>query len=171
MPRLEPLADDKAPAEAQSIFAAINDQFGLVPNIFRTMAYQPAILEAVTSLNRAIQGDLPDKYRELAYLKSSKVNGCAYCGQHHTQAAAGAGVTDAQIKAIDNDATGDLFDEKEKAVLRFAEQLTKTADVDEAIVEQLKGFLSDPQLVQLAATVGLANFTNRFNHAFDIELP
>jgi alkylhydroperoxidase family enzyme len=56
-------------------------------------------------------------------------------------------------------------------VLAYAEQLTKTAEVDPAVVQELKGFLNETQLVTLAATVALANFTNRFNHGLDIELP
>ena len=38
-------------------------------------------------------------------------------------------------------------------------------------VNELKGFLNDAQLVVLAAVVGQANFTNRFNEAFAVELP
>lgn len=63
------------------------------------------------------------------------------------------------------------FDDREKAVLRFAEQLTREAQVDAETMDALKGFLSEPELVELAASVGLSNFTNRFNHAFDVELP
>ncbi len=56
-------------------------------------------------------------------------------------------------------------------MLRYAEQLTAKASVDDDTVSQLKSFLTDEQLVELAATVGLANFTNRFNHGLGVELP
>ena len=68
-------------------------------------------------------------------------------------------------------ATSDQFDAQGKAVLRFAEQLTRDATVDANTVNELKGFLNDAQLVVLAAAVGQANFTNRFNEAFAVELP
>jgi alkylhydroperoxidase family enzyme len=67
--------------------------------------------------------------------------------------------------------SANTFDDQEKAVLAFAEELTRTADVEPATVNRLKAFLSDQQLVTLAATVALANFTNRFNHDLDIGLP
>lgn len=80
-------------------------------------------------------------------------------------------MTEEQIAAMDDFESSDRFDPREKAVLRFAEQLTKQAKVDPGVVDELKGFLSESQLAVLAASVGLANFTNRFNHAFDVELP
>ncbi len=78
---------------------------------------------------------------------------------------------EAQIAAMEDYASSDLFDAQEKAVLRFAEQLTRNARVDADTVNELKGFLNDAQLVVLAAAVGQANFTNRFNEAFSVELP
>ena len=80
-------------------------------------------------------------------------------------------MNEAQVAAIDDYASSDQFDAQEKAVLRFAEQLTQSARVDADTVNELKGFLNDAQLVVLAAAVGQANLTNRFNEAFAVELP
>ena len=80
-------------------------------------------------------------------------------------------MNESQIAAVEDYASSDLFDAQEKAVLRFAEQLTRNVRVDPDIVNELKGFLNDAQLVVLAAAVGQANFTNRFNEAFAVELP
>ncbi len=80
-------------------------------------------------------------------------------------------MTEAQIAAMDDYASSDQFDAQEKAVLRFAEQLTRNASVDADTVSELKNFLNDAQLVVLAAAVGQANFTNPFNEAFVVELP
>ena len=55
--------------------------------------------------------------------------------------------------------------------MQFAEQLTRKSKVDADTVTKLKDILNDAQLVVLAATVGQANFTNRFNGAFAVELP
>jgi len=171
MPRLSPLTADNVSGELRSLYSAIEEKFGAVPNIFGTMAHAPGVLQAIVQLNQAIQGDLPAKFRELAYLKSSLCNNCDYCSHHHSRAAKAVGVSDAQIDSLADFEGSAAFDAQEKAVLRFAERLTQEADVDEETVNELKQFLSDSQLVVLAASVGLANFTNRFNHAFAIELP
>ena len=80
-------------------------------------------------------------------------------------------MNEAQIDAMDDYASSDQFDAQEKAVLRFAEQLTQGARVNADTVNELKGFMNDAQLVVLAAAVGQANFTNRFNKAVAVELP
>ncbi|QEG43035.1 carboxymuconolactone decarboxylase family protein [Roseimaritima ulvae] len=171
MPHVQPLKQSDAPADAQPILAAIEKKFGQSLNIFSTLAHQPDVLGGTTQINDGIQNDLPDKLRELAYFKSSQVNGCEYCSHYHKQAAKKAGASDAQLNAIDDYAGSDAFDDQEKAVLAYAEQLTKTAAVDAQTVAKLKESLNDTQLVTLAATVALANFTNRVNHGLDIELP
>ena len=78
MPHLAPLTDAQASPEAQPLFKAIQEKFRAVPNIFRTMAHQPAVLKATLELDGAIHHDLDPKLRELAYLKTSQVNGCHY---------------------------------------------------------------------------------------------
>ncbi|WP_442509368.1 carboxymuconolactone decarboxylase family protein [Novipirellula sp. SH528] len=171
MPYVKPLDQSNAPADSQPILKAIEKKFGQSLNIFNTLAYQPDVLGGVTQINDGIQNDLPDKLRELAYFKSSQVNGCEYCAHYHKQAAKKAGASDAQINEIESYATSEAFDDQEKTVLFYAEQLTKTAQVDPGTVAKLKEFLDERQLVTLAATVALANFTNRFNHGLDIQLP
>ncbi len=42
-------------------------------------------------------------------------------------------------------------------------------DVSDALYERLRGFYSDEQLVELAATAALENFRARFNRVFRIE--
>ena len=80
-------------------------------------------------------------------------------------------MTETQIAAMGNYTDSDQFDPQEKAVLRFAEQLTRQVKVDGETMSELKGFLSETQLVVLAGAVGLVNWTNRFNEAFQVELP
>jgi alkylhydroperoxidase family enzyme len=55
--------------------------------------------------------------------------------------------------------------------LRFAEQWTLQGKVDSDLIEHLSKTLSSSQLIVLAATVALANWTNRFNETFAVELP
>jgi alkylhydroperoxidase family enzyme len=56
-------------------------------------------------------------------------------------------------------------------VLRFTEQWTRLGRVAPEVMQRLTKTLSPAQMVVLAATVGLANWTNRFNETFGIELP
>ena len=170
MPHVHPLSFDEAPEDAKPILKAIQDKFGQSLNIFSTLAHQPEVLGGVTQINDGLQHDLPDKYRELAYYKASQINSCDYCSHYHRQAAKKAGLTDKQLDSMDA-SDGELFTNEEQAVLRYAEQLTKTANVDAETVAAVQGFLDEKQFVTLASAVALANFTNRVNHGLGIELP
>mgnify|MGYP003662752824 CR=1 FL=1 len=170
MPHAKPLTIDEAPKDSKPLLEAIEEKFGQSLNLFSTLAHQPDVLGGVTQINDGLQNDLPAKYRELAYYKASQMNQCDYCSHYHRQAAKKAGLSDAQLDSMNADAA-ELFDEKERSVLRYAPQLTEKSDVDTAVVDEVKTFLDDRQLVTLAAAVALANFTNRVNHGLGIELP
>lgn len=171
MSYVNPLAIDDAPEKSQPILKAIEKKFGQSLNIFCTAAYQPDVLGGMTQINDGVQNDLPGKYRELAYYKASQLNSCDYCSHYHRQAALNEGLSEQQLDMIDQFDSSTLFDEKERAVLEFADQVTRTTRVNAETMDRLQKFLDSTQLVTLAATVALANFTNRFNHALDIQLP
>jgi alkylhydroperoxidase family enzyme len=78
MPHVAPLADAQAPDASKSLFQQIQSQFKMVPNIFRTMGHAPEVLRGTLALEQAIARDLAPKLRELAYLKTSQLNGCHY---------------------------------------------------------------------------------------------
>jgi alkylhydroperoxidase family enzyme len=78
MPHVLPLSEAQASDAAKMLFQDIQRKFGMVPNIFRTLGHAPGVLQATLALNSAIQQGLDPKLRELAYLKTSQLNGCNY---------------------------------------------------------------------------------------------
>jgi alkylhydroperoxidase family enzyme len=82
-----------------------------------------------------------------------------------------AGLSEAQIKDLEQFEKSNAYNELEKHVLRFADQWTRQGKASAEVVNQLNRSLSPAQMVVLGATVGLANWTNRFNETFAVELP
>ena len=81
-----------------------------------------------------------------------------------------AGITDTQLEDLASFETSSNFDHREKAVLRFAEALTRTpADVSDELFEKIRELFSTEQIVELTAAVALENFRTRFNCALKIE--
>jgi alkylhydroperoxidase family enzyme len=80
------------------------------------------------------------------------------------------GVPKEKFDALPQYATSPLFDELERLVIRYAEQMTTKVQVEPSLVEQLKKRLTPQQLVQLTLSIAAANFTNRFNEALGTEL-
>jgi alkylhydroperoxidase family enzyme len=75
-----------------------------------------------------------------------------------------------KLDALPDHATSPLFSEVERLALRYAEEMTRTVQVDPALVAALRRHLSPEAVVQLTLAVAAANFTNRFNEALGNEL-
>lgn len=88
---------------------------------------------------------------------------------HHGALGLRVGLTKEKIDALDNYEAGP-YTELERLVIRFADDLTRRADVGDDLFNALKGHLTLEELVELSLSVGVANLTNRFNHALRIEL-
>jgi alkylhydroperoxidase family enzyme len=81
-----------------------------------------------------------------------------------------AGITDAQLEDLASFEASANFDGRERAVLRYAEGMTRTpADVSDAVFEEIRALFSTEQIVELTAAVALENFRARFNCALKIE--
>ena len=75
-----PLSKEQAPAELHKIYDAVQADIGKMPNLFGVIARFPAALKALIPFYDAVmtQGNIEARYKELAYLKTSNINGCRY---------------------------------------------------------------------------------------------
>jgi len=166
------VSNEEAGEKVKPIFAGMEKALGAVPNIFRAMAHSPELLQGVLALNNALpRTRLDGKLRELAYIKTSEVNHCAYCLHHHRASGKKAGLTDRQVNETANFEDNDAYDDLQRLVMRYAEQVTRSIDVDDALFARLKESLDDRELTELAVTVGTANLTNRVTETLRMELP
>jgi len=115
--------------------------------------------------------ELNGRLRELAYIKTSELNGCDYCLHHHRALGKKAGLNDRQVNETGQSETSDAYDDLERDVMRYAEEVTRHINVDDALAGRLKQQLDDREFVELAMTVGIANFTNRVTETLRMELP
>jgi alkylhydroperoxidase family enzyme len=80
------------------------------------------------------------------------------------------GITDEQLETLVAFETSPHFDRREKAVLRYAEGMTRTpADVSDAVFADVRSLFSEEQIVELTAAIALENFRARFNCALKVE--
>jgi alkylhydroperoxidase family enzyme len=80
------------------------------------------------------------------------------------------GVTDEQLADLAAFETSPHFDHREKAVLRYAEGMTRTpADVSDTVYAEIQTLFSTEQIVELTAAIALENFRARFNCALKVE--
>jgi alkylhydroperoxidase family enzyme len=82
------------------------------------------------------------------------------------------GLTDAEFEALQGDyRASPLFNEREKAVLAWAEAMTlNTAKRDGPHWDDLRRLFSDAEIVEISLITGLFNMINRLNDSFRTEL-
>ena len=167
---VSPLTREQTAPELQKTFDALAARAGKVPNIFAAMAHRPDVLHTFLLLYKAIvnQGTVDAKYKELAYLRASMVNGCEYCTRAHIASSKRAGVTEEQVAALPFYQRSPLFDEKEKVTILYADRVTRgAAGIRASELSELNKFYDEGQIVELTPAICIANFTNRFNDALD----
>jgi alkylhydroperoxidase family enzyme len=100
-------------------------------------------------------------------------NACTYCTAHTSIFGQGLGIGVKECEALDGDAykTSDLFNDKEKAVIAWAESMTRnTAQRDKAVWEELKRQCTDVEIVEVSMACAMFNMINRLNDSFWTEL-
>ena len=81
-----------------------------------------------------------------------------------------AGITDEQLGELAGFETSPHFDRREKAVLRYAEGMTRTpAEVSDAVFAEVRALFTSEQIIELTAAIALENFRARFNCALKVE--
>src|ERR1700734_656414 len=96
------ISKENAAPEVQPILDKLIHTFGKVPAFFGTMARVPEAFANFMPFYSSVieRGTVERKYKELAYLKASLINGCEYCFRAHATSGKKNGVTEDQIKAL-----------------------------------------------------------------------
>ncbi len=173
MPRIPPVDPVQAAGKTKELLDAVQKRLGMVPNIMRTMAQSPSVLEAYLAFSGAMaHSSLPAALREQIALAVARVNQCRYCVAAHTALGKKAGLTETQVQ---ESLQGRSSDPKADAAIQFARRVVEVrghvTDGDVAALRQA-GY-GDAQIAESAAAVSLNIFTNYFNHIADpaIDFP
>ena len=167
MARVSLIEPEQASAEVKEIYDG--KLKGKPINLQKALAHRPAILSNFPAFYASVGRSLDRKLYEAIYLRTSLINGCHYCTQHHIQGAKRAGLTVDDMKAL-KDGNYSGFGAAEQEALRYAEKLTRKPDsATDADFSSLKRHFSDEQIVDLHMLTGLANLTNRVTGPFRLE--
>ena len=164
MERITPINLQSAQGRTKELLDAVKAKLGIVPNMARSMAVSPPVLEAYLGFIGALgQGVLPPRVREQLALDVGEANDCVYCVSAHSLIGNRIGLSEQEVLASRQGAS---TDPKTDVLLRFARKLVANRglvdDGDVATVREA-GF-GDAEIAEVVAHVGLNTFTNYFNH-------
>ncbi len=115
------------------------------------------------------QSSLSPVLVNLTYLRISQINNCAYCLDMHTRDLLKQGLKVEKLALLQAWAeAGDLFDERERAALAWAESVTRVSEtgVPDAAYEAARAVFDERELVDLTIAIGLMNTYNRLAISF-----
>jgi AhpD family alkylhydroperoxidase len=116
-----------------------------------------------------MQSSLPAALVELVYLRVSQINNCAYCLDMHTRDLLKKGQKVEKLALVQAWAeVGNLFDDRERAALAWAETVTRVAEtgVPDEAYQAARAVFEERELVDLTIAIGLMNAYNRMAISF-----
>lgn len=116
-----------------------------------------------------LQSRLSATLIELVYLRISQINNCAYCLDMHTRDLLNKGEKVEKVALLQAwREAGNLFDEREKAALAWAETVTRVAEtgVPDEAYQAARAVFEERELVDLTIAISLMNAYNRVAISF-----
>ncbi|MFI8481679.1 carboxymuconolactone decarboxylase family protein [Pseudomonas sp. NPDC078700] len=131
----------------------------------------PAAYQGLLATNTALaKSPLGLPLIELVYLRISQINGCAYCLGTHSQTLRECEVPQAKLDCLAGWKISELFNDRERAALAWAETLTYISEkgAPEPLYLALKDHFSDVEISDLTLAVSLMNAFNRLAVAMNL---
>ncbi|HLH54757.1 MAG TPA: carboxymuconolactone decarboxylase family protein [Verrucomicrobiae bacterium] len=108
--------------------------------------------------------------RSLVSGRVAQMNGCAFCVDLNSYNLLQATGSTAKAEALNRWRESELYTEKERAALDYAEAMTDTSKrVTEKQIAALKNHFNDDGVVALTAWIAFQNFSAKFNAALGAE--
>ena len=158
--------------EAGALLEAIGEDRGYVPNLYRMLAHSPALLGDFVEMTGHVRDtlSLPAAFRELAILTVAQTARTPTPWLSHLPIARAAGVSGEQILGLTVWERHPTFSDEERAVIRFAEEVTRDVRATDDTWRALSAFLDPRQLVELSFVVGYYNMVARYLVALRIDI-
>ncbi len=133
------------------------------------MKVDPKAVAAMVGLEAYVDGSgLSPALLDLVKIRTSQLNGCAYCIDMHTKDARARGESEQRIYELDAWAETPFYDDRERAALAWTEALTLVGrdHVPDATFAQAREHFSEAELVALTLAIVAINGWNRICIAF-----
>ncbi|MGE5327603.1 MAG: carboxymuconolactone decarboxylase family protein [Deltaproteobacteria bacterium] len=118
------------------------------------------------------QSGLEPSLLELVKMRTSQINGCAYCLDMHSKDARARGETEQRLYVLQGWREAPFYNDRERAALEWTEALTLISQnhVPDEIFERVSRVFTKKELVDLTLAVVAINGWNRFAISFRADV-
>jgi alkylhydroperoxidase family enzyme len=116
------------------------------------------------------KAELDPILRELVILRVGYLSDATYEIHQHLVVARHVGVSDAKIEALPQGPDAAVFSDKERAILRFTDEVVKDVKASDPAYEAVARHLSHREVAELLLTIGFYMMVSRFLENLEVEI-
>jgi alkylhydroperoxidase family enzyme len=165
-----PYADLSRP-DAKELVDRIVAERGSVLHLYQMLLHSPPVAEGWLAYLTAIRQRcvLPGDVRELVIMRVAHLNGASYEADQHAPIALREGVGQEKLDALSDWPSSEAFDARERAVLSYADAMTRTIQVPDHVFAAVRAHFDERLTIELTATIAAYNMVSRFLEALEIH--
>lgn len=134
-----------------------------VPRLFLGVALLYGMIDRKSS-------PIDSALRSLVTVRVSQINWCPFCVDLNSATLLKRGVAMEKVQAVADWRTSELFDERERAALDYAEAVTDSnRQVDDELVRRLRDFFDEDSVIELTGLIAFQNMSSKFNSALAVQ--
>lgn len=172
MARIKYLELDEVEPIAEDFYKKTQKSSGRVIHLFKALAHSPKILRDWGRLGTTLlmKGETSRKLLEIAIIRVGEINQAAYELTAHRRIGLECGLTQDQVTDIANWQESDKFDELERAILQYTDEVSQDIRVSDESFNNLRKHFSERQMVEMTVTIGYYHMVCRFLEPMQIDL-
>ena len=147
-------------------------KYGAVLDAGLLWGRSPKLFVCVALLYGAINrksSPLNPALRSLVTVRVSQINACAFCVDINSATLLKRGVPLDKVEALPIWKKSELFDDKERVSLEYAEMMTRSdVQVNDELMDRVKKYFSDDEVVELIGLIAFQNMSSKFNNALKV---
>jgi len=169
--RLPPLPQPLDPI-LQDMFDKRRAMGGAIINLNLTTGHAPKFTRAAGAMALTIRFETstPRRLIELVIFRTAQIVGSDYELNQHTPMMKMCGYGNEQIAEVADWRRSTFFDDKQRALLGYVEQMANGGNVDDSTFAELSRFFTPQQIIEISYTVGAYYSTGLLTKALKIQL-
>jgi len=171
MARLKLLEKNEVEPIAREIYEKAEASSGKVLNLFKVLAHSPKIVRDWNRLGTTLlyKGTLDPDIRELAIIRVGELADCAYELAAHRQIGLNTGLTQAQIDDLGAWQESANFDDRERTVLKYTDELVHNIRASDQTFTDLQSHFNPRDIVELTVSIGYYGMVARTLESLDVD--
>jgi AhpD family alkylhydroperoxidase len=170
---IETSVDHRFPWYVKIFFWNQRRRYGAVLEPARLWGRTPKVFTALALLYGALDrrsSPIEPGLRSLITVRVSQINWCTFCVDINSATSLKRGIDESKLAKLADFANSDLYSEREKAALAYAEQITfSDREATSEDIERLRPYFDDDGIIELTALIAFQNLSSKFNAALGVE--